>query len=1063
MKEITFFIKKMSSHVLTLCTVLLLNLVIALPNIATASSVESVSSKSLIILQQKDTITGLITDANGGPLVGVIVLEKGTDNRTTSNSEGKYNIKVSPNAILEFRYVGYNNEERKVSKSGTINVRMTDTNNNLEDVVVVGYGQQKKTSVVSALNTISSKELSMPTRSLSNNLAGQIAGVLAVQRSGEPGKDNSDFWIRGVSSFAGGTRPLVLVDGVPRNMNDVTVDEIESFSVLKDAAATAVYGAEGANGVVLITTKRGATQKPTLDVRSEYSMVKSTRMPQLLNSYDYLSLYNDAVWEVAGNPANFTAPFSPQVLDLYRSGVDPDLYPNADFLSLMKDNTQNKRVTLNLRGGSERVKYFLSSAFYNENGIFDSKAIDKYDANIGLSRYNLRSNIDINVTKTTDLSIDMSGQYTDASYPGKPTDEIFGSMFDFAPHIFPLRFSDGKFSEPSIYNGETGNPYNKLNESGYQKQWNASIQSKVALNQRLDIVTQGLSLKLIGSFDADYNSATLRSKTPTSYRLILNDKNEKEFLQVNEGSPDLKDPSGQGSGGEKRVYLEGSLNYKRLFNNLHDVSGLLLYMQKENQLQGSGLPFKKQSVVARVSYGYDNRYMAEGSFGLTGSENFAKGYRYGIFPAVGVAWYVSNEKFMKATENVISKLKFRASYGLTGNDNVGGSRFPYRGSLNSGGSGYNFGFNVGANGGPTNSPGAGIIEAAFAAPYLSWEVEEKKNIGLDLGLLGGRIDMSVDVFRNDRRDILMQRKTVSAVTGFRQTPWQNFGKVTNKGLDGNVIIKQKINDVTLNFRGNLTYAKNKVIEYDEVSPRYDYQRYTGQSLNTPLLYIADGLYKNEDFIITPNTNGGKTYTLKDGLPKPSAGVAPGDVKYLDLSGDGKIDDYDRTYDHGYYSEVPEWVYGFGLNADYKGFYAGIFFQGVANASMSISSIMPFRLGQTSSARQDAMNHWSSRNPDDQNVLLPRLHTTNFQHNTFASTWWYKSANFIRLKNLEFGYVIDSKTMKKLAMRNARIYVQGNNLAVWDNIKMWDPELGSSGGGVRYPINMTWTLGLELSF
>ena len=533
---------------------------------------------------------------------------------------------------------------------------------------------------------------------------------------------------------------------------------------------------------------------------------------------------------------------------------------------------------------------------------------------------------------------------------------------------------------------------------------------------------------------------------------------------VNEGQPNLTDHSNAGTGGEKRIYLEGSLNYKRVFNDVHDVSGLLLYMQKESQTQGSGLPYKKQSVVARVSYGYDNRYMVEGSFGLTGSENFAKGHRYGIFPAVGAAWYISNEKFMKPAEDIINKLKLRASFGLTGNDNIGSTRFPYRGSLNTGAPGYNLGFNVGANGGGANNPGAGITENLFEAPYLSWEVEEKKNIGIDLGLFRGAVDLSFDWFKNDRRDILMQRKTVSSVAGFRTMPWQNYGKVTNKGLDGNVVIKQNIQNVALTFRGNVTYARNKVVEFDEVTPRYEYQRYTGHSLNTPWLYVADGLYTNDDFVITDDpVTGRKVYTLKDGLPVPAAGVAPGDIKYVDLSGDGKIDEYDRTYNHGIHSETPEWVYGFGLNVDYKGFYAGVFFQGVGNASIDVSSVVPFTYSNTRAVRTAALDHWSSRNPDNQNVLIPRLHSENFSHNSFPSTWWYKSGNFIRLKNVEFGYVFDSKMLRKVAMKNARIYVQGNNLAVWDDIEMWDPELGSAGGGAKYPLNMTWTVGVEFSF
>lgn len=1030
------------------------------------------SGPSPSVQQDTNTITGLVTDADGNPVIGATVAVEGTTTGAITDVDGRYSIRAKEGDKLVFNYLGYNAEERIIKKEKTINVRMLESSVGLEDIVVIGYGQQKKSSVVASLNTITSKELSLPTRSLTNNLAGQISGVIAIQRSGEPGRDDSDFWIRGVSSFIdGGTSPLILVDGVPRSMSDIGVDEIETLTVLKDASATAVYGAEGANGVVLITSKRGAVQKAKLDVRAEFSMIKATRMPQLMRSYDFASLYNEALWEDAGNPTSFTPHYSEQVLNMYKTGADPDLYPDADFLSLLQDYTQNQRVTLNLRGGTDRVRYFVSGAFYHENGIFDSKSIDKYDANIGLSRYNIRSNIDLDVTKTTLLSVDMSGQYLQSQYPAVSTETIFAQLLKYAPNLFPLRFSDGTFSEHPQWNGSvttsgTGNPYNMLNESGYQKKWGAFIQSKVTLKQELDFITPGLDVKLTGSFDANFDSSTKRTKTPNSFIMRLNDKGEKEYIQINEGQPNLTDHGDPGRSGKRQIYLEASLNYSRSFIDLHDVTGMVLYMQKDRQDQGSGLPYKKQSLVARATYGYDNRYLLEGSFGLTGSENFAKGHRYGIFPSVGVAWYASNEAFMKNMEDVINKLKFRFSFGLTGNDNVGSDRFPYRGTLKTDAPSYNFGFVGGSGGGGTNNPGGGIIENVFSAPYLSWEIEKKRNLGVDIGLFRGRIDMSFDLFNNDRKDILMKRKTVSAVTGFRVMPFQNFGKMNNKGFDANIIMKENIGQVNLSFRGNVTYAKNKIIEYDEVPQRYSYQEYTGHTLGTPKLYIAEGLYSNDDFNITEDpSNGSKKYSLKEGLPVPSAGVKPGDIKYADLNGDGKIDSYDETYNHQFYSKNPEWVYGFGLNAEYKGFYAGIFFQGVANASVNLNggNLSPFHNGLTHSVKKDARNHWSSRNPDNQDVLIPRLHSETFNHNTFSSTWWYRKGDFIRLKNLEFGYQLNKKTLEKLHMKNARIYLQGHNIAVWDHVKMWDPELGSDGSGGKYPISMTWTLGLELGF
>ena len=512
---------------------------------------EANQSAAVYALQQeKKTVTGLITDEDGNPIPGATVVVQGTANGVTTDIEGRYTLSnVKAGDLIEYRFIGFNTETREYKNESTLNIRLIEASVGLEDVVVIGYGQQKKESVVSSINTISSEELQMPGRSLSNNLAGQIAGVLAVQRSGEPGKDNSSFWIRGMSSFAGGTSPLVLVDGIPRSMNDITPDEIESFTVLKDAAATAVYGAEGANGVVLITSKRGRSQKPTLDVRAEFSYVQPTRMPEMLGSYDYLSLFNEATWESLGNPTTWTKPWSDEVLELYRTYADPDLYPDADWLSLMKDWTHNERVTVNLRGGSERVKYFVSGAFYNEAGIFDSKAIDKYDANINLSRYNIRSNIDIAVTKTTDLAVDMSGQYMESTYPGYSSDDIFSHMFSNSPHKIPLRYSDGTFSETDMYNGGSQQqPYNMLNESGYTRDWDAYLQTKITLKQKLDFITKGLSMKLTGSFDATYSSSTKRTKTPTVYQMKLNEAGEKEYVLINEGKPNLTDPKSNAEG-----------------------------------------------------------------------------------------------------------------------------------------------------------------------------------------------------------------------------------------------------------------------------------------------------------------------------------------------------------------------------------------------------------------------------------------------------------------------------------------------------------------------------------
>lgn len=1025
------------------------------------------------------TITGVVTDQNDEPIIGATVLIKGTVTGTLTDIDGKYKIDARQGDILEFRFIGFNSQEKEVKTGTIINVTMVESSVNLDDVVIIGYGQQKKESVVSSINTISADALAMPQRNLRNSIAGQLSGIIAIQRSGEPGNDSSQFWIRGQSSYAGGTSPLVLVDGVPRSMDDIDVDEIETFSVLKDAAATAVYGSEGANGVVLITSKRGKAQRTRVNFNAQYSVLTPTRMPKLLPAYDYLSLFNEGQWNQAGNPDwdTFKRTYSDEVLEKYLNGTDPDLYPNTDWTDLLKDHTTNQRYTINFRGGGDRVRYFVSGAYYTESGIFESNPIEKYDSNINLERYNLRSNIDIDFTATTKMSVDLSGQYIKRNNPGSSSDNIFGMITRFPTHYIPMQYSDGTASDHATYDpGARANPYNMLNHSGYRKRWSISAQSKVTLEQKLDFVTKGLFWRGAVSYDAYSYSVTKRDKTANAFYATGRDEEGnlvKKELRV--GSA-LGDPNYDTSGGDKNVYIETSLNYRRTFGSKHDVTGLLLYMQKEKQRQNKNsdetglvlLPYRKQSLVARATYGYDTRYMFEASFGATGSENFAPGHRWGIFPAVGVAWYASHEKFMKPVEDYISTLKLRASFGITGNDEIGSSnRFPYFESLKTNGTGYNMGLNPGTNGNASGAISNAVYEENFPAYGLTWEQEKKFNVGIDLGLFRGAVDLVVDAFYNRRNDILLRRKTIATAAGFRNAPWQNFGVTENKGLDASLVIKQRVGQVNLSARGNLTYAKNKIVEYDEVPQVYDYQAYTGNPIGQPYLWIADGLYTPDDFDITNNPAGGYIYTLKPGLPDPGTQVAPGDIKYRDLNGDKKIDSLDRTYKNGLYPTAPQIVYGFGFNAEWKGIFVGIFFQGVGNTSVNLltaNNFMPFHNGvDASSARVEALDRWTYDDPYNQNVLYPRVHANQFQHNTQASTWWYRSGNFLRLKNLEVGYEFNKNLIKKLYMQNLRVYVQGTNLAVWDSVKFWDPEIGNSNSGAKYPLSATWTMGLEVTF
>ena len=1013
-------------------------------------------------------INGIVLDAQGNVLPGVSVLVKGTQKGTSTLADGRFSIDAAKGDVLEFSFVGYKSNSITIESSKDLTVVMEIAATVGDEVVVVGYGTQKKASVVSAISTVKGEELRMSTRSLSNNLAGQVAGLIAIKRSGEPGYDNSEFWIRGISTFAGGSTPLVLVDGVPRSINDIEPDEIETFSILKDAAATAVYGAEGANGVVLVTSKRGKIGKPVISFRTEHSISTPTRLPEFVSSAEYLKLYNEALSNDGQAPI-----FSDDLIDKYKNIVDPDLYPNTNWIKeMLRDKTENHRYTLNVRGGSERAKFFVSGSYYSENGIFKDDPTHRYENNIGLERFNLRSNIDLEVSKTTKVGVDLSGQYLMTNYPGTGTDNIFRQMLISPSYVFPAVYSDGTLSTyEKERDANMRNPYNLLMNSGYAKEWRSSIQSTVKLDQNLKIITRGLTYRAMVSYDYNGFFSSRRNYNPSRYFAKGRDTDGKLiFSRTYAGTPDLSDPT-TGNSAQKNIYLENSLNYNRNFDK-HVVGGMILYMQKETQDYNNALAYRKQGMVGRATYSYDDKYFVEGNFGYTGSETFSKGYRFGFFPAVGLGYLVSNEAFYPENlKNIISTLKLRASVGRTGNDKTGAERFLYRPTFGFGSATFQQGI---TSGGGANGYGNGVIEGRFEAPYLTWEIENKRDLGLNLGLLGDKIQIAADYFNNERTGILLQRRTVPGSAGFRTAPWQNFGSVKVWGMDGSLDANYTFNEVKVGARGTFTFSRNKITEYDELPQPFPWMETTGTRIGENVLYIADGLYSADDFIITNNTNGTKSYKLKDGLPIPTLGglLGPGDIKYKDLNGDGKIDQFDRKRGIGNPFN-PEIIYGMGLNVQYKGFYASVFFQGAGNTSTVLGNNagygwLPFQWGvDQSNYRSFALDRYVDGGPKsaNDNPMFPRLHMNgNNQANNFAaSTYWLRDASFIRLKNMEIGYNFSKELLDKVKIKTARIYLMGYNLAVWDKIKIWDPESGNATGGNAYPANMTFTLGLETSF
>lgn len=1012
--------------------------------------------------RQRNQVTGKVTDINGDPLPGVTITVAGATRGVITDHDGIFSIEVASSDNLVFTFVGMQTQTISVEGVTYLEVVMLDHAELLEEVQIVGFGQQRKASVTSSVASVAGEELRAPVGKLSNAFAGQIPGVISIQRTGEPGYDQAEFWIRGISSFAGGTSPLVLVDGVPRSMNDIEADEIESFTVLKDAAATAVYGAEGANGVVLITSKRGRAQKAKISYRGEASYLRPTRRPRYANSYDYLSLYNEALRNEGREPE-----FSDDVLEMYRTGADPDLYPSVDWWDvLVNDQTYNTRHTLNFRGGTERARYFVSGAYYSESGYF--KTNPEYDNNARVSRYNLRSNIDIDITDNTLMSVDFSGQYLTQNRPRNATQDIFNRISRIPPYIIPHMYSDGTFPQHPSRTNNRQNPWVYLTEHGYQKTYRSFIQSGVRLEQKLDFVTPGLKARGLISYDSDNNYFTSRTKNPSTYYAEGRDDEGNLIFRQIENEVKFGDPS-ESSNSQKRIYLEAALDYNRIFG-AHAVTGLILANRKHRQHHNEALAFRKESYVGRATYTYDNRYTLEFNFGITGSEQFAKGHRYGFFPAIGLAWNISNEPyFPSALHDIVSNFRIRASYGKTGNDATGQDRFLYMPDFNDNTGEYGLGI---GSGGVSNNMN-GLSEARFEAPGISWEIEEKRNIGIDLGFWNNRIDITLDYFNDNRSNILLQRRTIVSMAGFRQNPWQNYGIVNNKGFDGSINLSHIIGDFTLSGKGTFTFARNKIVEYDELTQLYPWREVTGKRWlnhgNPPL--IAERLFSEDDFHISYDAAGNKQYTLKDGIVGSPwiPQTKPGDIKYMDLNGDGVLDDNDRVIDPaGWHPQNPEMVYGFGFGLDYKGLYFNAFFQGVANVTVNLNSnsasFMPFHWGLIeSNVRQEIVeDRWTEENPNP-NAFFPRLHQQNMGNNNTQSTFWYRNGNFLRFKNLEVGYNFKKNLLDKIGISASRIYLMGHNLHVWDQVKMFDPELGNAAGGTVYPLSRTWTMGLEITF
>ena len=1018
--------------------------------------------------QTKRTITGtVVTGDTNEPAVGATVYLRNSTTGTITDTDGKFSITVEGlGGVLDFSYIGYKSQEVALVGQTSINVTLQPDNEVLDEVVVVGYGSQRKESVVGAISTLDVTKLIVPTSNLSTALAGQLSGIVAMSRSGEPGKNSAaDFYIRGVSSFTGNTSPLVLVDGVERDLDLVDTEDIASFSILKDASASAVYGVRGANGVILITTKKGAVGKPQVNVRTEFGFTQPTKKPKMVNSAQWAELYNEAY---------STNHYSAEDIEMYRSGADPDLYPNVDWFDTMFNNmAANQRVNLNITGGSDIVRYYVAGSFYNESSIYKNAGnIYGYDSSIRYNKFNFRANVDLNLTKSTVINLNLANIYEKSFGPGfGDTDsDIWSYLFMTSPNAFPVEYSDGRLSGPSADSGY--NPWNMLVHSGYREQFWNSAQSLIGVTQDIGALWEplkGLTANIKFSWDAWNTTLQRRSKSPTFYHargraedgsLIYDDENGDGIWEpVHTGDETLSYDIGRS--GTMTRYVEGSLTYNRLFGE-HRVGALFLYNHKiytDTQAGSSSasLPYKDQGIAGRLTYAFRDTYFLEVNMGYNGSENFARGHRFGFFPAVALGWMMSSEKWFEPATKVIDMLKWKASYGKVGNDDIGGTRrWVYEPTIVTGGS-----WSYGQSG---NQGGSGIRVGEVENLEASWEEALKLNAGVEFSLFN-KVRVQADYFREERQGIFLKRAGLPAIVGVSTVPYVNIGETLNQGFDATVEYMHKVNDdLFITARGNFTFNRNKLINNDEPDWEYRYQNRIGKPFGSggstqPFGLIALGLFESEEEIANSPVQNFGEYRV-------------GDIKYQDVNGDGIVDEQDAVAIG--YTNLPEITYGFGATAQWKGWDFNLFFQGVARTSffLSGSSIRsPFSTGNMERAaiNEDVYgNVWMSTNTAEQNagVTYPRLSAgsggAGSTNNNRASTWWLRDGSFLRLKSMEIGYSLPQHILQKSFIKSLRFYISGNNLLCFSPFKLWDPEKGTSDGS-GYPLNRTFSIGFNANF
>ncbi|MBW8684570.1 SusC/RagA family TonB-linked outer membrane protein [Chitinophaga rhizophila] len=1020
---------------------------------------------TVVVAQQaeKITITGNVKDELRSAMPGVMIINQTSKAGVPTDEKGHFSISARRGDSLVARLVGYEPYLFVINKTIDFDITLKATNSSLNEVVVVGFGQQKKISLVGAQSTVKVEDLKQPVANLSAALAGRIAGIVGVQRSGLPGSNSADLWIRGISTFnrsGNNAGPLIVVDGVQgRDINSIDPEDISSFTVLKDAAATAVYGVAGANGVVIVTTKKGTSGKNNLMFNYNHGISSFTKVPELTDGVMYMMLRNEAQRNTGLAPEYSNNTINSTILK-----EDPNLYPNVDWMeALFNDVSQNRRANFSARGGTDAATYYVSLGYYDETSLLRTDALQSYNASTRFKRYNFTSNINMNWTKTTKFDLGVQGNIGSTNTPTVGPEDAFANVMQTNPILYPIMYPGNLV--PSVNSqGAQPNPYAQITQTGYRNRFANQVYSNARISQDLSMITPGLSAYGLFSFDVFSMHEINRYRSRSGYLINkarpYNADGSINLNLISNGSDDLK--YGRNNDANRQFYVEGAINYDKNIGKKGHMTGMLLYNQRERVFAFAGdvassLPYRSIGMAGRATYSYDEKYFGEVNFGYNGSENFNPENRFGFFPSFGVGWVISNESFFEKFKNSVQFLKLRYSDGKVGDGGNGGRRFGYLtlvaiDPVDQNGNSQDLGLDFGLNGSVRNRS---IVITDYGT-NVTWATSRKQDLGIEIKTLNDHLSITADVFKEKRSGVFLQRASLSSFVGLNSNPWGNLGIIQNKGFDATIeLMPVKIaKNVTLDGRATFTYNRDKVIENDQPVQPHPYMERRGTNYNSTFGYVAEGLFADQAEID------------KHANQSIFGTVRPGDIKYADLNNDGVINANDvARIGNG---DVPTTIYGFGLNLTWKNFYIGAFFQGVAGADRMLNGdgIIPFN-NSTGPERSNlfaiAEDRWTEANPNP-NAFYPRLAYGNAanKNNSQSSSWWVKDISFLRLKTADLGYNLPKNLMKRIGVKNARIYVQGLNLFYWSKFDLWDPEL-NTGNGTRYPNTRSVNFGFQANF